>query len=99
MSKKPRKGSLFFDDPGDSDSNIVDDVFSITSSTHDMSHAISNEELLSMLQDSDFEENYNDSDYEFEDEEDNEDVSGVCIPKVIRHSKNSSQHLLPNKLK
>lgn len=81
MSKKERKGLLFFDDPDDSDSNIVDDVSPRPSLTHDVLHTISYEELLSMLQDSDFEENYSDPDHEFEeDEEDDEDVSGIyCI--------------------
>lgn len=39
-----------------------------------MLHVISYEELLSILQDSDFEENYSDSNHEFE-----EDTSGVYI--------------------
>lgn len=80
MSKKLRKGPLFFDDPDDSDTNIDDDVSLRQSSTRGVSHVISNEELLSILQDSDFQENYSDSDYEFkEDEEKDKVTSGVYI--------------------
>lgn len=79
MSKKPRKGPLFFDDPDDSDTNIDDDVSLRQSSTRGVSHVISNEELLSILQDSDFEENYSDSDYEFEEDEENDKLQVECI--------------------
>lgn len=81
MSNQSTKRRLFSDDPSDSDSS-TDDI-PPKKSTSAPSHFLSEGELLSILQDSDFEENWKISDTESEenseDDENDEDISGVYI--------------------
>lgn len=81
MTNQSSKRCLFSDNPSDSDPS-TDDI-PPKKSTSAPSHFLSEEELLSILQDSDFERNWAVSDIESEesseDDKNDENISGVYI--------------------